>query len=495
MVDIFKDLLIFEMANNHQGNIKHAEYIIRKIGAAARKHNLNAGVKFQYRDLDTLVHPDYKNRTDIAHIPRFYSTKMNFDEYYSLVRLAKEEGLLAICTAFDEISVEFCMDHGIEIMKIASCSATDWPLLEKAAETQKPIIISTGGKTFSDIDKIYNFFTHRGAHFALLHCVGIYPVANHQVQLNCVDRMISRYPDISIGYSGHEDPKNTVISQMAIAKGASVLERHVGHSTEKIALNAYSTEVDDIELWIDAIKSARDICGEKNKKKIEEVEIKSLNSLSRGCYCAKPILKGQKITKEYVYFAMPCEAEQTTSGQYQDNMAATKDYAVNEAIFERRPVSIITDTRSIIHDIKGMLYEAKVVIGNEFELELSHHYGLEHFRNYGATIINIINREYCKKIIVVLAGQKHPTHFHKIKEETFQVLSGVLKLQLDEQEINIVAGKIVTIERGVKHSFTSSTGCIFEEISTTHRLKDSFYDDPLIAQIDAMSRKTILKDW
>ena len=99
-----------------------------------------------------------------------------------------------------------------------------------------------------------------------------------------------------------------------------------------------------------------------------------------------------------------------------------------DRIYETRAASLTSDTRSIIHDVKGMLYEAKIVVGPQFELELLHHYGLEHFRHYGATIINVINREYCKKLIVVLPGQQHPSHYHKVKEETFQVLSGILPL-------------------------------------------------------------------
>lgn len=80
--------------------------------------------------------------------------------------------MIAISTPFDEGSVDWCMEQGIDIIKIASCSSLDWPLLEKAAATGKPLIISTGGKTLSDIDKLYNFFSHRKCDFAFLHCIG-----------------------------------------------------------------------------------------------------------------------------------------------------------------------------------------------------------------------------------------------------------------------------------------------------------------------------------
>ena len=491
----FIDLIIFEMANNHQGSISHAEYIIDKLGEVTRKYKLNAGVKFQYRDLDTLIHPNYKDSTAIKHIQRFISTRLSQNEFYGLVQMVKEQGMTAICTPFDEASVSLCEDHGIDIIKIASCSATDYPLLECIAKTQKPVIISTGGKTIAEIDNIYNFFTHRNTVFALLHCIGIYPVQNNQLQLNVIEQMKTRYPGIPIGYSGHETQGNILVAQMAVAKGATVFERHIGHADKDIPLNAYSTEVDDVEKWILAIQDARNICGDKNKKTVSQTELESLNELARGCYSSKQLKRGEVITRDSVFFAMPYQAGQTMSGQYQDDMIATKDYEVGEAIIEKRRATVVSDTRSIIHDIKGMLYESKVVIGNEFELELSHHYGMEHFRSTGATFISIINREYCKKIIIILPSQKHPMHYHKVKEETFQVLSGVLLLQLEHETINIHPGEIYTIERGIVHAFTSAEGCIFEEISTTHVKNDSFYNDPKIASIDMISRKTILKDW
>ncbi|MBE7064484.1 MAG: cupin domain-containing protein [Ruminococcaceae bacterium] len=495
MNERFKDLIIFEMANNHQGNVSHGLKIIEKLGAAVHKYGINAAVKFQYRDLDTMIHPDFIGRPDVKHIPRFLSTRLSADEFFTMVQAVRDAGMQTMCTPFDEVSVDLCMDHGIDIIKIASCSAMDWPLLEKIAESKKPVIVSTGGKSFSDIDKIYSFFTHRHTDFAMLHCVGMYPVKDEDVQLDCMDRMKNRYPDIAVGYSGHEDPKDFSIVKMAIAKGADIVERHVGLATDTIKLNAYSTNADDVDGWIEAILSARKICGQKNVKNIPQSELISMDELARGCYAAVAIKKGDTIKREDVFFAMPCGREQTTSGQFSPAMVATKDYEPREAIMEKPIVSLIKDTRSIIHDVKGMLYEAKIVVGNEFELELSHHYGMQHFRHYGATIINVINREYCKKLLVILPGQQHPMHYHKIKEETFQVLYGDMTLVLDGEVRHMKAGEVATVERGVPHAFSSVNGCIFEEVSTTHVKNDSYYDDDKISSLDIMERKTILTDW
>ncbi len=71
-----------------------------------------------------------------------------------------------------------------------------------------------------------------------------------------------------------------------------------------------------------------------------------------------------------------------------------------------------------------MLADRNIVVPGMATLEISHHYGLDRFEEVGCTIINVINREYCKKLIVVLPGQRHPEQYHKIKEETFVVLDG-----------------------------------------------------------------------
>lgn len=495
--NIFDDLFIFEMANSHQGSVEHGINIVRAMGKIARKYNIKAAVKLQYRNLDNFIHPDYVGRTDVKHIPRFLSTRLNFEQFDQIVDAIRQEGLLTMVTPFDEDSVEWCMDQGIDILKVASCSSLDWPLLEKLSETKKPLIISTGGKTLSDIDKIYNYFTHRKCNFAFMHCVAEYPAPMERLQLDFIERMKKRYPEITIGYSGHEDPNDNIVPMMAIAKGAKLLERHVGLPTDTITLNAYSMNPEQAEKWVEASVNAKNICQMKkeNEKYISQEELDSLNSLMRGVYLKKDVKAGDELTKEDVFFAMPCHDGQMNSGEFVEGIVASKDYKVNEELHEKRPVTDINLVRSVIHDAKGMLYEAGIYLGDSFEVELSHHYGMKHFRQTGAIIINIINREYCKKLLIVLPGQKHPVHAHKVKEETFQLLYGDLQIDIEGNTRDMKPGDIQTVLRGENHSFESRGGAIFEEVSTTHVKSDSYYEDPRIGKLDPMERKTYLKKW
>jgi N-acetylneuraminate synthase len=140
-----------------------------------------------------------------------------------------------------------------------------------------------------------------------------------------------------------------------------------------------------------------------------------------------------------------------------------------------------------------LILDSKVVIPNECELEISHHYGLENFYETGICMITVVNREYCKKLIIVLPNQSHPEQYHKIKEESFNLLYGDLKLKLDEKEEDVQIGDIKLVEPNTRHSFSSKDGAILEEISSTHIQDDSYYTDENITK--NKNRKTIIRFW
>ena len=125
----FNDLFIFEMANNHQGLKEHGLKIINAMADIADRQGVRAAVKLQFRDLDTFIHPDWRESKDNKHIPRFLSTRLTDEEFGALVEETKRRGMVSICTPFDEPSVDRIERLGIEVVKIGSCSAHDWPLL------------------------------------------------------------------------------------------------------------------------------------------------------------------------------------------------------------------------------------------------------------------------------------------------------------------------------------------------------------------------------
>ena len=81
----FRNLFVFDMANNHQGDVEHGLKIVRQIGEVARKHGVKGVMKFQFRQLDTFIHPAHKRDSKAKHIDRFLSTELKRDQYQALL--------------------------------------------------------------------------------------------------------------------------------------------------------------------------------------------------------------------------------------------------------------------------------------------------------------------------------------------------------------------------------------------------------------------------
>ena len=156
-------------------------------------------------------------------------------------------------------------------------------------------------------------------------------------------------------------------------------------------------------------------------------------------------------------------------------------------------VNLRDDVLDIVKKVRNIIKDTNIVIPNGSQMEISHHYGIEDFYNNGLIMFTIINKEYCKKILILLKNQTHPAQFHKIKRETFHVLHGELDLFLDDVKKNVGVGEVITIEPNVVHKFSTKTGCVVEEISSNHKIDDSFYLDKQISE--NINRKTLVNFW
>ena len=492
-------LIVLEMANNHMGDIAHGFKVISDFGAVCRKFpEFKFAFKLQYRELDTFIHPSMRGRDDIKYIKRFSETKLTRENFDQLVSKIREEGFLAMATPFDNASVATIVEQKLDILKIASCSFTDWPLLEEAVAANLPIIASTAGAELSDIDKVVSFLAHRNKDFAIMHCVGEYPTADEKLHINQINLLQQRYPGVCIGFSTHEDPSNTDIVKMAVAKGATIFEKHVGVETEKYALNAYSASPLQIQAWLEAARYAFTVCGVGDQRLPENTAEKaSLRSLRRGVFLRHDVKAGATITNDDVYFAFPPEEGQFTANdwskyaQFTSSSRISKDAALTPSNAKRM------DTRDTIwkiaQKVSNLIKESKITVPGGIDLEISHHDGLDKFDQLGLTMFTVVNRGYCKKLLVSLPGQQHPEQYHNKKEETFHVLHGEVHISLNGEKRVCFPGEVINVEPGVRHAFVSPTGSVIEEISSTHYKDDSYYTDESI--MNNKMRKTHLTYW
>lgn len=480
-----KPLFIFEMANNHQGSVEHGKAIIRAMKEAAQEYEgpFDFAVKFQYRDLDTFIHPDYRQRYDVKNVKRFQETRLSQAEFLELKSEAERLGMYAICTPFDEASADRVAEQGYAAIKIASCSFGDWPLLERIAEKKLPVIASAAAAPLERIDQVVSFFSHRGISLALMHCVAEYPAPNGRLEMNQIGLYRQRYPRLKVGFSTHEPPEQTDPVKLAVAKGAAIFEKHVGLPGEGITLNGYSAAPEQVKLWLKAAWDAFQMCGiPEGRYRPSETELAGLAALERGVFAGAELEAGSAVTGANSFLAFPRAQGQLRASQlskYTRIAVKGKSLAKNAPIMES-DVEIADgqgEVQNIVLQIMQMLKSSHVVIPVNSTCEISHHYGLARFAQTGVAMIDCVNRAYCKKILVVLPGQSHPTHLHKRKEETFTVLQGVLTVECGGEERQVAQGESLVVERGVRHSFSSKEGCVFEEISTTHYADDSYYDD------------------
>ena len=491
-------LVIFEMANNHMGDLDHGLSIIDAYGELAKQYPFDFGFKFQFRNIPTFIHPEYKERLDIKAVKRFSETVLTENQFEQMVERVRELGLSVISTPFDEMSVELAERLEVDILKVASCSFTDWPLLEKIVNYDKPIIASTAGASLQDVDRVVSFFQHREKDFAIMHCVGEYPTKSENLQLNQIALLASRYPDIVIGYSTHEQPDNYESVLVALGRGARIFEKHVSLETEKYKKNDYSVVPEQAKLWLDSALRGYEMMGVINgRHPISKKEVADLRQFQRGVFVTQEVAEGKTLVQEDVFFAFPNKEDQLLANDW----SKYHRHIPHHSLTAQSPIMVenvaIDDKRShvykICQDVKKLFNEAGVVYPGGVELEISHHYGIEKFYETGITMVTVVNRDYCKKLIAVLPGQQHPEQYHNEKEETFHLLFGDIQLTLNGENVDMCCGDTITIEPGVRHKFDSKGGCVIEEISTTHQISDSFYTDPLI--MENHDRKTILKYW
>lgn len=461
---MFEGLVVLEIANNHQGDVGHGKRLID----AFHREVLDQGdwrfaVKFQFRDLDTFIHPKANNK----HTKRFRETELTQTQYGELIQHARDKGFLIVVTPFDEISVKRLDDFKVDYCKVASCSNKDWPLLREIAKQNRPIIISTGGADVESIDNLNSFFEHNGKEFAFNHCMAIYPTPPIHARIAWITLLKDRYKK-TVGWSTHEHCLETDGVIAAYSAGARMFECHVGIYTRKYGINAYSKKPKGFRAWFVALKKARDLygCDEPNPwppfcgRRWEESA--ELHELRRAEFVR---------SDGSTFLAFPASMK----GAFP--IEQTKPHPLKAAI----------------HRLKSCLSDAGVSLPPSFETEFSHHYGIDRFEETGVTMFTIVNRDYAKKILVMLPGQRHPSHYHKRKEETFHILHGDLNVVLDGREFAFRAGQTLLVQAGVWHSFWSESGCVFEEISTTAYKEDSVYADSSIAE--NQNRKTTVSHW
>jgi len=305
--DNYEPFVIAEISANHNQSLSTAKKLIR----AAAKSGVDA-VKLQTFVPENLTlnsnNKDFKIKDKKS---LWYGYRL-FDLYNKaftpwnwhkpLFNLAKKLGIIAFSSIFDESDVDKLNKLGVPAFKIASFENNHFPLIKKALDTKKPVIISLGATTKDEIFELVNFVKkHRNKKVIFLKCSSAYPSKHKDLNLRSIKKLkkITKNP---VGFSDHTEGIVAAIS--AVAMGANIIEKHFKDIKDKKSLDSkFSIDQNDMKLLVKYCKETWvSVAGEKLD--MTENEKKS-RIFKRSIYVIKKIQKGKKISREDVKIIRP----------------------------------------------------------------------------------------------------------------------------------------------------------------------------------------------
>ena len=241
--------IIAELSANHNGSLERALATIdeaQRCGADA--------VKLQTYTADTMTincdAPDFMIKGGLWSGYKLYDlykwAETPYEWHEALFSHARNRGITVFSTPFDETAVDLLESLNAPAYKIASFEVVDLPLIRYVARTGKPIIMSTGMASESEIEEAVNVARDAGCrNMLLLHCISSYPTPMNQANLRQIPELARRF-DVATGLSDHT--MGTTASVAAVALGAYVIEKHFTLSrADKGPDSEFSLEPDDLE--------------------------------------------------------------------------------------------------------------------------------------------------------------------------------------------------------------------------------------------------------
>lgn len=152
-----------------------------------------------------------------------YALEFGLHEFNLIEMYCREKGIMWFGSSWDGHSAHFLNGFDVPCHKIASACLTHTDLLRRVRSNKKPVILSTGGSTLDQVEKAVEVLGTKD--LVILHCVANYPCADEEINLNVINTLRKHFPEVPIGYSGHE--QGILPSLVAVSMGACVVERHI----------------------------------------------------------------------------------------------------------------------------------------------------------------------------------------------------------------------------------------------------------------------------
>ena len=298
--------MVAEMSANHNHSYNDAVQLVH----AAKEAGADA-VKLQTYTADTLTiksdRPEFVVGGGTAWDGRtlydlYQEAHTPWDWQPKLKEIADEIGLVLFSTPFDPTSVDFLEQMNVPAYKVASFELVDLPLIERIAATGKPMIMSTGMATLTEIAEAVNTARQAGAtEIALLKCTSAYPAPTEEANLATIPHLAEAF-GVPTGLSDHT--LGIAVPVAAVALGACMIEKHFTLSRDKPGPDShFSLEPHEFKEMVQAVRAAHAAIGHVNYGLTAKEEASRV--FRRSLFVVKDIVEGEPFTTENVRSIRP----------------------------------------------------------------------------------------------------------------------------------------------------------------------------------------------
>lgn len=299
-----KPFIIAEMSGNHNQSLERAFAIVD----AAAEAGADA-IKLQTYTADTITMKGAYTINDPNSLWNGKELHDLYKEAYTpwewhkpIMDRAKEKGLITFSSPFDETAVDFLESLNVPAYKIASFENTHHPLIRKVARTGKPVIISTGVSSVSDIDETVRLLRNEGCEdFVLLKCTSTYPASPENTNLFTIPHLAQLYNCI-VGLSDHT--MGVGVSVASVALGARIIEKHFTlRRADGGVDSAFSLEPEELKALVQESERAFQALG-TIKYGVQEAEKGSM-FFKRSIYVSENIKAGEPFSEQNIRVIRP----------------------------------------------------------------------------------------------------------------------------------------------------------------------------------------------
>lgn len=268
--------IIAEIGQAHDGSLGMLHSFIDAVAATGVD-----AIKFQTHiaEAESSKFEPFRVKFSLEDETRFdYWKRMEFslEQWIEIKKHCEDVGLEFMSSPFSNSAVDLLEKIGIKRYKVGSGEVNNFLLLEKIARTGKPMIISSGMSSFSELDETVEFLKNRNVDYSILQCTTSYPTKPVQYGLNVIQELKTRY-NVKVGYSDHSSTVETCIA--AATLGAEILEFHVVFDKKMFGPDSKSSlNLEESSRMVKAVKNIK-IALSNPINKSDNSEFKSLKEI------------------------------------------------------------------------------------------------------------------------------------------------------------------------------------------------------------------------